>query len=74
MRKIVNLATLEHRGASPFPLFHIRSFLLQKPGFRKIPIYEGGLVTILYHNTVPYSMCSFTDLRTGSDTFCEYGT
>lgn len=27
----------------------------------------------MYHNTVPYSMCPFTDLRTGSDTFLSMG-
>src|SRR5699024_7137129 len=50
-----------------------RSFLTQKPGFRNSPIRKGGRATLLYHNTVPYSMSPFTDLRTGSDTFSRMG-
>src|SRR5699024_9728728 len=50
-----------------------RSFLTQKPGFRNSPIRKGGRATLLYHNTVPYSMSPFTDLRTGSDTFLSMG-
>src|SRR5699024_6352945 len=45
------------------------AFLTQKPGFRNNPIRTGGCATLLHHNTSPYSICPFTDLRTGSVTF-----